>query len=546
MESTAAPRRGRRLLINLGSTLLFALLYFYLKLPALNLHDTQFYIFLFWTCAFYVVMNIFTGGLYSIREKRVLFSSVRQQCKIPLLICAALVVVFLLGLLVSSPIFRARAYTQLIDVQQGDFAADIHEISYDQIPMLDRDSAMRLGDRKLGELSDMVSQFEVSPDYSQINYQNRPVRVTPLEYGDIFKWFNNRSDGLPAYLVIDMVTQNVQVVRLEEGMKYSDIEHFSRNIMRHLRFNYPTFLFDTPNFEIDEEGHPYWICPRIVKTIGLFGGTDVRGAVIVDAITGECQYYEEEVPSWIDRVYSADLIIEQYDYYGTYINGFFNSLFGQKDVTVTTDGYNYIAQDDDVYVYTGITSVSGDESNIGFILTNQRTKETHFYPCAGAEEYSAMSSAEGIVQHLNYEATFPLLLNVADQPTYFIPLKDNAGLVKMYAMVNVQQYNIVATASTVSECESQYLRLLRENQVEGGAEIDLGAVTGQVADIRSSVIDGNTYYYFRLEGETWYYTISAADYPAAAIVSVGDTISLQPNAEEGVLRSAGQLEVPAA
>ena len=135
----------------------------------------------------------------------------------------------------------------------------------------------------MGTLSDMVSQFEYSNDSTQINYQGRPVRVAPISYADLFKWVTNRRNGLPAYVVVDMVSQEATVVRLPEGMKYSFSEPLNRNILRHLRFSYPTFMFSTPEFEVDEDGHPWWIAPRLVKTIGLFGGVDIRGAVLVDA-----------------------------------------------------------------------------------------------------------------------------------------------------------------------------------------------------------------------------------------------------------------------
>ena len=389
-----------------------------------------------------------------------------KQCRIPMIIAVALVAVAIVGGIVGWQVIRAGSYRDLLTVETGDFAADIKEISYDQIPMLDRDSAEKLGNRKLGELADMVSQFEVAGDYTQINYKGRPVRVTSLAYGDLIKWFTNRSNGLPAYLVIDMVTQEAEVVRLDEGMKYTTAEHFSRNLYRHLRFQYPTMMFDEPVFEIDEEGTPYWVCSRIVKRIGLFGGTDVKGAVLVNAVNGESQYYED-VPTWVDRLYSSDIIMEQYDYYGQYHNGFLNAYFGQRDVTLTTDGWNYIAINDDVYMYTGVTSVTSDQSNIGFILTNQRTKETRFYPCAGATETSAKSSAQSQVQQMRYSATFPLLLNIADQPTYFMALKGEDGLVKMYAMVNVQQYNIVETGQTVAQCEENYRKTLLNNGLSG-------------------------------------------------------------------------------
>ena len=440
-----------RTVLNLAITLLVGAVYYYVCLPALNLHSQSFYVFALLLCAVYCVMAILTSGFQGEGPKGY-FGFVKKQCKIPFFLALALVLTAVVGSVIGLRLFRAADYRDLLTVETGDFASEVQEISFDQIPMLDRDSATKLGNRKLGELADMVSQFEVDDDYTQINYKGRPVRVTALRYGDWIKWLNNRADGLPAYLIIDMVTQNVEVVRLDNGIRYTTAEHFGRNLQRYLRFHYPTYIFDTPAFEIDEDGNPYWVCPRITNTIGLFGGTDVLGAVLVNAVTGDTSYYEVgDIPTWVDHVYNADLIISQYDDHGTYINGFINSLFGQRDVTVTTAGYNYIALNDDVYMYTGITSVVSDESNIGFILSNQRTKETRFYSVAGAEEYSAMDSARGQVQQMNYTATFPLLLNIADQPSYFMALKDAAGLVKMYAMVNVSQYQIVATGSTVAE-----------------------------------------------------------------------------------------------
>ena len=398
----------------------------------------------------------------------------------------------------------------------------------------------------------MVSQFEVAENYTQINYKGRPVRVTPLRYGDVFKWLNNRSAGLPAYLIIDMVTQEVEVVRLPEGMHYTTAEHFSRNLYRHLRFQYPTFIFDEPTFEIDEEGTPYWVCSRIVKRIGLFGGTDIQGAVLVNAVTGESEYYTD-VPTWVDGVYSDEIIMDQYDYYGTYQGGYINSLFGQKNVTRTTEGYNYIAANDDVYVYTGVTSAGSDESNIGFILTNQRTKQTTFYSIAGAEEFSAMNSAEGVVQHLNYSATFPLLLNISNQPTYFMALKDYAGLVKMYAMVNVQQYQIVATGASVEECQENYYKLLRQNKLDTGETPILPAdeetATGTVTALRSAVIDGTTMYYVTLDTGNTVYCISAGVVEKVILLNVGDrvTITYEPDSlRDDLICTANAFEWAAA
>ena len=557
-RKTNRPKKERRPIgtpaartaINLAVTLLFAAVYYYVALPAINLKTAEFYTFFVLLAVVYCVCAVITSGFQGTGAKGY-FKFVKKQCKVPFFLTVGLLAVALVGSIISWEVFRAADYRDLLTVEEGDFAAEVEEISFDQIPMLDSASAKKLGNRKLGELADMVSQFEVADDYTQINFKGRPVRVTPLRYGDIIKWLNNRADGLPAYLVIDMVTQNVEVHRLEDGIRYTTAEHFGRNLYRYLRFHYPTYLFDEPAFEIDEQGNPYWVCPRISRTIGLFGGTDIIGAVLVDAVSGECTYYEvDDVPQWVDHVYTANLIIQQYDYHGTYVNGFINSLFGQRDVTVTTDGYNYIAIGDDVYMYTGITSVVSDESNIGFILSNQRTKETHFYSVAGAEEYSAMDSAQGQVQQMKYEATFPLLLNISDQPTYFMALKDAAGLVKMYAMVNVSQYQIVATGNTVAECESNYRVMLARNNLisQEDTEVqpsDQQEVTGVIAEIRSAVIEGNTWYYLRLEQGDVYYAVSSADQRSAALLSVGDTVRVQYMAgEETILDTYAVTLVP--
>lgn len=539
MEKNKTQGKGKRTVTNLIITLVFGLVYFYSKLPAINLQDPAFYTFVLLLSAVYCFLSILTQGLFKAESGRELWQSVKTHCAIPVFICIILAVIFIIGSLISSPIIRANAYRNLLEVETGDFTKEVNQISFDQIPMLDEASAMKLGDKKMGELADIVSQFQVADDYTQINYNGSPVRVTPLYYSDLFKWLTNRGKGLPAYIVIDMVTQDTQVVRLEEGMKYTTKEYLFRNVNRHLRMNFPTYIFDTPNFEIDDQGVPYWVCPKIVKKIGLFGGTDIDGAVLMNAINGECTYYSaEEVPDWVDRVYSASLIMKQYNYFGMYQNGWFNSFIGQRGVTITSSGYNYIAKDGCVYLYTGITSVVSDNSNIGFILTNQRTKETKYYGCAGAQETAAMSSAEGVVQYMDYVATFPLLLNISNQPTYFMALKDSGGLVKMYAMVNVQQYQLVASGTTAAECERNYVNLLAGSNLANGDELTGTSVKGTIADIRTAVIEGNTNVFIKLDTDDYYYVISVADTKLAVVLSIGDEVDITPSTDAGELRSA--------
>lgn len=557
-KSDKGPKVGRgprskagKIILNLVITLAAGFIYFYVSLPALNFQSGELYVFVGFLCLVYMVCAFITSGFQmespsvskvagpdgkvitvkhgSVKEY---FRFVKQQCLPVGILFALLIVVALIGELVSLPIFRAADYRELLVPQNGDFAAEITEISFNEIPTLDRASAEYLSDRQMGTLSDMVSQYEYSGDSTQINYQARPVRVAPIAYADLIKWITNRDRGLPAYVIVDMVTQEASVVRLQEGMKYSFSEPLNRNIMRHLRFQFPTFMFAEPEFEIDEAGHPYWIAPRIVKTIGLFGGRDIKGAVLVDAVTGECTYYEE-VPQWVDTLYDPDIIMEQYDYHGTLINGFFNSIFGQRDVTLTTDGYNYIAMNDDVYVYTGVTSANADQSNLGFLLCNMRTKDTRFYTAPGATEYAAMASAQGVVQDLGYTSTFPILLNIAGEPTYFIPMKDAANLVKMYAMVNVARYDIVATASTVPACERNYTAMLADKGVTDIPQREETSTSGVLAEIRSAVIDGNTWYYLRLDGGSVFYSVSAAENPVAVILNVGDKVIIHHAPPEG-------------
>ena len=551
MSDSQAKRTMPRVLISLLVTLVIGAIWFYVSLPAINLHNTGFFSFilvllLIYILVFMIALGVDTGsrGIHL----RDYLSFAKNQCKVVVILVLILAAIFVVGQIISAPILRSGTYRDLLEVNTGDFATEIEQVSFDEVPMLDESSARRLGNRKLGELSDMVSQFEVAYDYTQINYKGRPVRVASLEYGDFFKWFINTKEGLPAYVTVDMVTQEAQVVRLSSlgasGMRYSPSEYFTRDLNRTLRFRYPTYMFSSAHLEIDEEGQPWWVCPRETRTIGLFGGADIIGAVLLNACTGEHMYYDiADIPTWVDRVYSAELICNQYDYHGVYVNGFINSLIGQKDVTVSTDGYNYLAMNDDVYMYTGITSVSSDESNIGFLLSNQRTKETTYYSAPGAIETSAMASAEGVVQDLGYSSTFPLLLNIGGEPTYFMSLKDSSDLVKMYAMVNVSQYQIVATGVTVAACESNYLSLLQQHGISVNVDedseiiIDQSNISGTVAEIRTAVLDGNSWYYIRLEGSEVFYAISATADRSVVILNVGDAVTIQvsPDATGSIL-----------
>lgn len=525
--------------------LLLAFVYYYITLPAINIHESGFWFF-FGTVVVLLLV------IYAVRKRLRSPQEIKSSkiMKAGMFLILAIIVVYGVGTLLSSPIVNAKKYQQLVKPEERDFTEDIKEISYDQIPLLDKQSAELLGNRKMGSMVDMVSQFEVSGLYSQINYQGQPYRVTPLVYASGIKWLTNQKEGIPAYIRIDMATQNTELVKLDKPIKYSESEYFNRNIYRHLRFKYPTYMFDQLSFEIDDEGTPYWICPVKKFNIGLFGGQTIGRVVLCNAQTGETKDYKiEDCPQWVDRAYPADLLLELYNYHGMLKNGFLNSVLGQKGCLKTTDGNNYLALDDDVWVYTGVTSVSGDKSNVGFVLMNQRTMETRYYVCDGAQERSAMDSAEGQVQNLKYQAAFPLLLNISDQPTYFMALKDGAGLVKKYAMVNVQKYQTVAIGDTVAECEKNYEKLLADNGIASGngSKSDI-YMTGTIEKMAQAVIEGNSHFYITLGGEgaavtgleagqteqKFIFDIPVTEYPEIIGYDIGDTLTVHFIPEEPI------------
>ncbi|MBQ3523221.1 MAG: CvpA family protein [Clostridia bacterium] len=543
----------KRVIISIILTLIIGAVAYYAMLPALNFKAIELYIYIGMLIVAYI-------GIYGIASKAYFrpeyMEYAKNKVKIPIALILVLALVVGIGYLAGASIFRAKDYAEIIDVKEGNFAEEIEEIDFSAVPRLDKDSSNMIATRALGELSDYVSQFVVNSYYStQINYKGTPVRVQSLDYGDVFKWLKNTKEGIPAYIIVDMTTQKAETVRLEEGMKYSPAEHFNEYLIRHVRFKYPSLIFDEPSFEIDETGRPYWIVPVLDKTIGLFGGTDVIGAVIVDSINGDTtlvstsldgttklptdKFVTDKEFQWLDQVYSASIVNQQYNYYGKFNNGFWNSIIGQENVKVTSSGYNYLALNDDVYMYTGVTSISSDQSIIGFILINQRTKEAVYYQQAGALEETARTSAQGKVQQYGYTATFPILLNVSGEPTYFMALKDSSQLVKMYAMVNVEQSTIVGVGSSLAECTENYANELEKNGVNVEVDVDsMGEeetpdtpkvetvdVTGKVEEIRSIITGGETYFYIKLVDNATYYKVAVKDAERIVILNAGDTIT---------------------
>ncbi len=556
-----------KIVLSLLCSAVFAGILFYFMLPALNFKSYDLYIYLGAIVASYVVFNALFSNVFGKPEY---VPYVKRRAIVPGIIIAVLLVAVGIGYLVSCEFFRASSYSKIISIDtDSNFSEDVEEQtadSFSEIPKLDEDTAAQLAARALGALKDIgsVSQFTIAPENSQINYQGKPYRVVPLQYADIIKWLVNTRDGFPGYVMVNMADESTNFVELKDGsIRYSAYEHFNKLLKRHLRFEFPTYLFADATFEVNDDGDPFWICARLDKTIGLFGGTDVIGIVLVDAVSGECiEYSMEQLKDdpnlqWIDRVYDSDLIVQQYNYYGKYQKGFWNSLLGQKDVIKTTDGYNYIAKNDDVWMYTGVTSVTSDQSIIGFVLVNQRTKEADFYNVTGGTEYSAQQAAEGRVMDLGYTATFPLLLNIGGEPTYFLSLKDPKNqIVQQYALINVANYNnnkMGVTGTDLSKCLASYIESLKEK----GITVDINpddvvtpgtnedktpdtsklTASGTIADIRTAVMGGESYYYIKLDSNEAYFAIAASKDEGVVILNRGDSVTVTYSGEGSIINA---------
>lgn len=470
------------------ATLIIGYIIWYIGLVPINIHSSGFWIYLAILSGIFITLTTIDRDIKN-KPTSILIQG------IPGLI----IILMIIASIGSSVLFNARRHSEMLEVTNGNFTEDIAEIPLDNIPVVDRVTAIKLGDRKMGEMVDLASQFNVSDAYTQIDFQDRPVRVTPLKYNGFFKWLNNKSEGIPGYITVDMASGETTLHKLDKNIRYSKSDRFGRDIGRHLRKQYPTKIFYNISFEIDEEGNPYWIAPTYKMTIGLFGGKDVDTVLVANAITGETKEYGiEDVPAWIDRVYDADRIIHQIDSWGSLKDGFINSMVSQKGVLVSTEGYNYLAINDDVFLYTGITSASEDSSNVGFMLTNLRTKETKFYETSSADEYSAMASAEGEVQEKEYTSTFPILLNIDDKPTYMMALKDNAELIKAYALVDAQNYQKVSVGNTIEKALAKHI-----GDVDLKAKENIETTDIIIKDISTAVVNGDTQYYIKTEEDNY-------------------------------------------
>ena len=436
---------------------------------------------------------------------------------------AVVMIVIAIG---GTPMFHAKAYANTFTpVQVDTHVEDIPSFEdVDKIALMDTDSARRLGDRTLGGLSEYVSQFDVSESYTTISYQGRFVKVAPLEHTSLFTAAKN--DTIPGYVIVDCLTGEANFVEVENGIKYSPSAFFSKDLVRHIRTKYLTpVLGHYYNFQLDEEGNPYWVVTTFEYATWM--GADVpNGAIVVNAVNGDMENYAlDEIPAWVEQVFDGDTVKKLYNRHGDLLNGAFN--FSNEGKTQVTEDYGYVEKNGDIYIYTGVTSVVSDESNLGFIMVNSRTGECKYYPIAGAEEYSAKYAAEGVVQNYGYKASFPSLVMYDDTPTYVMVLKDSNGLVKKYAMVNMVNYTIVAVEDTLDLCKKSYVKAIGSGNVTTAPENEEPVremVT--IASIDFIATGGETVVYIKGTNGVCYKQ-NFADNEFLILLEVGQTVNVE-------------------
>ncbi|VTS36214.1 membrane protein [Streptococcus pseudoporcinus] len=516
-------------------SLLIVIVYYWVNLPPINPLSGDFWIFLIFLL-FLFAINIFvislTKGLAGLFQRKRYQNQAKDVTQyfnvfsgavrwIILIILAISMGLSLLSVM-NSRVLRAKSYAKVIKVKDADFKTDFPESDISTLALLDRESAEKIGDTYLGTI-DKVSQFGISDEYRQITIGKQPFRVSPLEYKSFWKWVTNRQEGIRYYVKVNQTTGKAELVKLAKPMKYSNSEFMFRDTMRHLRFNHPFTIFSDPSFEVDDDGNPFYIATTYAPKFGL-SSMDPNGAIILDAVTGKSRYYSlKEIPKWVDRVYSAENVIKRVNDYYTYQNGYWNTIFSQSGVKKTTDSYNYITIGSDIYLYTGITSATADSSNLGFILVNMRTRQITNYKLASATETSAMKSAEGEVQEKNYKATAPTLVKLNNKAFYLIPLKDDASLVKSYALVDAEDYQQVTVNNDISSLIAQFTDRDTSGLTSlGSATKKAKVIQGQVQEVASQIVSGTSVYYLIFEGKIYKVKASRESSDQLPFLKVGD------------------------
>ncbi|ABR33728.1 hypothetical protein [Clostridium beijerinckii] len=434
------------------------------------------------------------------------------------------------AIIIYSPLISYNAHRNLIgNIEEMDFSSQIEYIDINQLPIIDKELAYKLADKKLGEITSLGSQVSVGQLTLQ-SVNGQLCYVGPLEHSSFLKWISNR-EGTIGYIKVSATNQNdVELVTQLDGkdirLKYLNSAYFLSDLNRAAYFRDMKAGHTDYTFELDDSGRPYWVITRYDTGVGITEEKAI-GALVMDAQTGESTIYNiDNLPEWVDRIQPMKYINRYINKWGELVHGVLN--FTDKDkLKTTTDGMNIIYDKGVCYYYTGITSVGSDESLVGFMLTNTRTGETKMYKTAGATEEAGMRSAEGKVQQYGYKATFPYLINIQNEPTYFMTLKDSNGLVKQYAMVNVKNYNTVGVGDTLQATLNKYLEGLTNTNIslESGNQEEV--IRGEVERIGLVIKEGTSIYDIKLKNNENIFSVSTETSREVALTQAGDSVEMK-------------------
>ncbi|WP_296142309.1 hypothetical protein [uncultured Flavobacterium sp.] len=446
---------------------------------------------------------------------------------------AVLAYVVIVPLVTSLPMFRSDAYQKLIGkVEDGqNLKNHIAPISLDKIRVVDEELAMLLGEKIIGSQPSLGSQTEIG-EFTIQKVNDELYWVAPLLHTGFFKWYNN-SEGTPGYVMVSATNErDVKLIQEVKGkpvrIKYQSGAFFGSRIDRHVYFNgYATVGLEDFNFEIDDNGHPYWIVTKYKKRIG-FAGNDATGVLVVDAQTGDIQEYDiANTPLWVDRIQPISFVEEQLNDWGEYVHGYWN--WSNENKLMTTEGLTLVyGENHKSYWYTGLSSVGKEESAVGFVLVDTRTKEATYYRQSGATEFAAQSSAEGKVQEKGYHASLPIPYLINNIPTYVMTLKDDGGLVKMFAMVSINDYTIVGVGNTMRETLMAYKNVynMADNGIDPAAVSNKKSYKSVVTRIENDVKNGNSFYYFTIKDYPNIFVGSSQLSNELPVTMVGDSINI--------------------
>lgn len=442
-----------------------------------------------------------------------------------------LIYIIVLPIITSATVFHTSAFQQLIgEVKNGEKIGNhIEPISIDKLRVVDQPLAYLLGEKIIGSQPALGSQIDLG-EFSIQKVNNELYWVAPLLHSGFFKWLNNK-EGTPGYVMVSATNErDVKLVQTLNNqpikIKYQPNAFFQSDIHRHVYFNgYTSVGLTDFTFEIDESGKPYWVITTYDKKVG-FSGNDATGILVVDAQTGKInQYTIKNAPTWVDRIQPTEFIETQLNDWGEYINGYWN--FSNVNKLQITEGMSLVyGKDNKSYWYTGLTSVGNDESSVGFVLVDTRTKETTFYKQSGATEYAAQSSAEGKVQEKGYRASLPIPYNINNIPTYVMTLKDDGGLVKMYAMVAISDYTIVGVGNSMRETLTAFKSVynMSGNKINPSSSDTKKQLHSIITRIQSDVKNGNSFYYFTIKDYPNIFVGSSQVSSEIPITVVGDSV----------------------